>query len=221
MNKSDSLKLIYWGTAGCASRAVSNFMTGIYVKDLMFHHNERGWINIFLGEGSHTHQQGIPKGADDSYKIICNTRNPYTMCFSTWTDYNNDDSSLTFEQYLTEIRYRNFDTNPSMDTFYWLEWPKIGRNPDYLVRLEHMEEDLKSIPELANNCSQERWDEIADAVVRFNTYGGERDKDNYTKDNQQKVASYYTQELADLVYSKEKFIFDYVGYDKDSWKLLK
>ena len=59
------------------------------------------------------------------------------------------------------------------------------------------------------------------AVVRFNTYGGERKKDNYTKDNQQKVASYYTQELADLVYSKEKFIFDYVGYDKDSWKVIK
>ena len=33
---------------------------------------------------------------------------------------------------------------------HWLEWPKIGRNPDYMVRLEHMEEDLKSIPELAN-----------------------------------------------------------------------
>ena len=70
MNKSDSLKLIYWGTAGCASRAVSNFLTGIYVKDLMFHHNERGWVNIYEGEGSHTHQQGIPVGADDSYKII-------------------------------------------------------------------------------------------------------------------------------------------------------
>ena len=209
MNKSDSLKLIYWGTAGCASRAVSNFLTGIYVKDLMFHHNERGWVNIFKGEGSHTHQQGLPDGTDDSYKIICNTRNPYTMVFSTWTDYNNDDSSLTFEKYLKEKRYESFDTNPSMDVFYWLEWPKIGRNPDYLVRLEHMEEDLKSIPELANN------------FVRFNTYGGEREKDNYTKDNQQKVASYYTQELADLVYSKEKFIFDYVGYDKDSWKLLK
>ena len=29
MNKSDSLKFIYWGTAGCASRAVSNFITGV------------------------------------------------------------------------------------------------------------------------------------------------------------------------------------------------
>ena len=90
MNKSDSLKLIYWGTAGCASRAVSNFLTGIYVKDLMFYHDERGWVNIFKGEGSHTHQQGIPKGTDDSYKIICNTRNPYTMCFSSWTDINEE-----------------------------------------------------------------------------------------------------------------------------------
>ena len=115
MNKSDSKKLIYWGTAGCASRAVSNFITGVYVEDFMFHHNERGWVNIFKGEGSHTHQQGIPAGTDDSYKIICNTRNPYTMCFSTWTDYNNDDSSLTFEKYLKEKRYENFDTNPSMD----------------------------------------------------------------------------------------------------------
>ena len=220
MNKSDSLKLIYWGTAGCASRAVSNFITGVNVKDLMFKHNEKGWVNIFKGMGSHTHQQGIPEGADDSYRIICNTRNPYTMCFSTWTDIN-DETGVSFEDYLIKDRYKNFDTNPSMDTFYWLEWPKIGRNPDYLVRLEYMEEDLTAIPELKNNCSQERWDEIADAVVRFNTYGGEREKDNYTKDNQQKVASYYTQELADLVYSKEKFIFDYVGYDRDSWKKLK
>ena len=43
MNKSDSLKLIYWGTAGCASRAVSNFITGVNVKDLMFKHNEIGY----------------------------------------------------------------------------------------------------------------------------------------------------------------------------------
>ena len=104
MNKSDSLKLIYWGTAGCASRAVSNFLTGIYVKDLMFYHDERGWVNIFKGEGSHTHQQGIPKGTDDSYKIICNTRNPYTMCFSSWTDIN-EETGESFSDYLTGDGY--------------------------------------------------------------------------------------------------------------------
>ena len=218
MNKSDSLKFIYWGTAGCASRAISNFITGVYVKDLMFYHNERGWVNIYKGEGAHTHQQGFPEGTDDSYKIVCTTRNPYTMCFSTWTDLHDADNTLTFEKYLKEVRYLNFDTNPSMDTFYYLEWEKFGRKPDYMVRLENMEEDLLAIPFLKNNCDQERWDYITQEIVRHNAYGGEKEQDNYDENNQQIVTPYYTQELADLVYSKEKFIFDHNGYDKNSWK---
>ena len=113
MNKSDSLKKLFdWVFATKDCRVL---LTGIYVKDLMFYHDERGWVNIFKGEGSHTHQQGIPKGTDDSYKIICNTRNPYTMCFSSWTDINEETG-----EYETLAKPILVDIEIGKITFQWI-----------------------------------------------------------------------------------------------------
>jgi len=212
MNKNEPHKLIYWATAGCASRTISGVISRICGELLIW----RG--GTWISGGAPTHQQGLPEKTDDSWDIICATRNPYTRCISSWLDVNLEDPTLTLEKYLKESRYKNFDDGHPADNFYWLEWPIIGRNPDYLVRLEHMGEDLMKIPKLFNNYSEKEWEHDIKECINENSHKGENPNDKYNDKGHQITNIHYTQELADIVYEKEKFIFNYVGYSKDSWK---
>jgi hypothetical protein len=45
-------------------------------------------------------------------------------------------------------------------------------------------------------------------------------KEQYTVDTQIPYSEYYTQELADIVWEKKQYEFEYWGYERDSWKTL-
>ena len=45
-------------------------------------------------------------------------------------------------------------------------------------------------------------------------------KEQYTIDIQIPYSEYYTQELADIVWGKKQYEFEYWGYERDSWKTL-
>jgi hypothetical protein len=94
------------------------------------------------------------------------------------------------------------------------QWPKIGRNPDYIIRMEYMLEDIQKIPVFMSLPHLERGLEY----VSENRFKGENPRDEYIG-NIQHYQKYYNQELADLVYNNLKDYFDYFGYSKDSWVL--
>jgi hypothetical protein len=212
MNGSHAMKFIWWGTAGCGSRSTQVFLTQAGCDDLK-NYNEGYKIP---SEGSHTHAQGIPEGMED-YPIICNVRNPYSKCVSSFLDETSDkhhrNYGMEFKEWILELTSEDrlrFD----YDHYYISEWEKIGRRPNYLIRLEHMGEDLRKLPMYQHN---ERF-ENAMTSVRVNSYMNENPRDEYVG-NFQKFQKYYTQEIADIVYNNHKEYFELGGYDKDSWKL--
>ena len=208
MNGSHKCGFIWWGTAGCASRSTSVFLTNCGCNDLLnIPENFQVCVN-----GSHTHSQGIPEGYED-YPIICNMRNPYSKCVSSYLDILKGEPDLTFKDFIIDLIHED-KKMWDVDHYYINEWEKIGRRPDYFIRMEHMEEDLRNIPMLP------KGDKFEEALsnIRENRFKNENPHDEYVG-NFQKYQKYYDQEIADMVYDNHKEYFELGGYDKDSWKL--
>ena len=213
MNVSKKRKIIWWGTAGCASRSFQGFLVGSGIDDLM---NIPEKCHI-ANECSHTHSQGIPKGCED-YTIICNTRNPYSRAISSYLDEFVDNqrewSGKPYKEWLVDEYFAEHRKN-GVDHFYMLEWPEIGREPDYIIRMEHMEEDIRKCPILMESDPL-RIEDALQSSIRTNNHKNENPKDEYIG-NFQNFKKYYNQETADLVYNNLKQYFTKFGYRKDSW----
>ena len=217
MNASKEYNIIIWATAGCGSRTITYFLAQNGMKDCINYD-----VNCNAGlDCAFTHTQGIPKGCED-YQIVCATRNPYSRCVSSFLDEkaenessdNPDPFEWTFEhwlknRYFSENRYPDFYAD-----FYMGEWPKIGRNPDYFIRIENVLEDIRKIP---NFDKMEFQPHLVESVIQTNNMKNENKYDEYIGQFQN-ILKYYNQELADLVYEKFKGYFEYFGYHKDSWK---
>jgi hypothetical protein len=215
MNLSKKHKFIFWGTAGCGSRSCATALVNAGVDDLT------NTVENFLFpiSGPFTHQQGVPEGFEN-YPIVCLTRNPYSRLVSAFLDEkrqyleNDPNFNYSFEYWLENIYFVEGRFSESQADFFVEEWDKLGVKPDYFIRMEHMELDLKKIKIFENlNFS----DEVLNSVVRTNNYANENEYDEYVG-NFQKYGRFYNQKNADLVYSYLKHYFDLFGYDKDSWK---
>jgi len=173
---------------------------------------------FYFETGPFTHAQGIPDGLEQ-LPIICNTRNPYSRAVSAFLDETNNNKDAleygySFDKWLREIYFKDGRYPESFDEFYMGQWKKIGREPDYIIRMEHMDEDVRKIPVLMSLPQVDKGLEY----ISENRFKGENPKDEYIG-NIQHYQKYYNQELADLVYNNLKEYFDYFGYDKDSWVL--
>ncbi len=188
-------------------------MTHSGCEDL-YNHNEDFLV---WKTGPFTHAQGIPKGLED-LPIICNVRNPYSRAVSGYLDETREEGNkeygYSFDRWLKEIYFIEGRYPESNDDFYMGEWEKIGRRPDYIIRMENMKEDIEKIPMLMKLPHLERGFEY----LSENRFKGENPRDEYIG-NIQHYQKYYNQELADLVYNNLKDYFDYFGYSKDSWVL--
>jgi hypothetical protein len=217
MNISKELKVIIWATAGCGSRT---FMSSIHQTGINDLQNVLEDF-IFPITGPFTHQQGVPEGSEE-FPIICLTRNPYSRIVSAYLDEARDydekksenDDKLSFQTWLEQFYFIEPRYPSSKADFFVEEWQNIGYVPNYFVRMEHMEEDIKKIPELSKlNFT----DEIIDGLIRKNNYANENPYDQYNG-NFQNYQRFYDENIANFVYSKIPNYFEIFGYSKDSWK---
>ncbi len=205
MNYNKESKLIYWGTAGCASRTNLGAFDALGDRWTYYPHTglQKG--------GAFSHDQGIPPGCED-YQIICTTRNPYTRAVSAYIDLLDEGKTFSFKEYCFEHRYKNWPNDKDIN--YWKEWEVLGR-PDYFIRLEHIVQDWESIPQFMNNV--EDWESIKPGLTT-NSYAGEKPADEYDANGHQKVTRFMDQEVADLIWEKDQAIFKVGKYARDSWK---
>ena len=206
MNYNKENRLIYWATAGCASRTNLSAFDGL--GDRFSYYPEE---NMTQKLGSFSHNQGIPPGCED-YKIICSIRNPYTRAVSAYIDLLSDGATFTFKEYCFEQRYRNYPQD--RDLHYWNEWQELGV-PDYFIRLEHIVKDWESIPQFMAGIKD--WEEIKPQLIK-NSYATEKPMDEYDANGHQKVTRFMDQEVADLIWEKDQAIFKIGQYDRASWK---
>jgi len=144
------------------------------------------------------------------YKFVISVRNPYSMVISRsgineseFIKYND----FTFINQFLKSRVENmmqnpFDIDGCCQCFH-------ERQPDYIIRLEHLYEDWLKLPFVTNhgfNLSGE-----LETLTKIRLNNSINEGGDYWK-------KYYDQSLADLVYYNHPDSFELFGYDKDSWK---
>lgn len=206
-------KLIYWGTAGCASRSNLSFFREI---------SEQGswtwlpWLNYLREDKventiSNHHDQNVPPGYED-YKVVYMIRNPYTRFISGWLDVKVE-GRQSFEEYLEQ----RVNLNEDYDWFFWKEWPILNKSGTYAVRMENALEDWLKIPEVVECMGVEKMKKVAETKIPFRPYS-ENEYDEYDENGYQVTSKWLNQESADMIYESCRFVFDIGGYDRDSWK---
>jgi hypothetical protein len=206
MNYNKESKLIYWATAGCSSRRFMGAFQALGNCYVYNPYSNKTSVNIAAN-----HAQGIPPGCEN-YKIACAIRNPYTRAVSSYIDLYDSGEETNFKDYIFKNRYRNYPND--FDLFYYKEWEKL-KTPDYFLRLENAEEDLKNIPEFVNSLTIS-WENLIEKISVH--YGGDKPLDKYDEKGHQEISRFYTQKIADEVYKHDKLVFDIGGYDKNSWR---
>lgn len=154
---------------------------------------------------------------DPTWDVVCACRNPYSRIVSFWIlrnriNYSNN-RDVTFQKYIKEPN-EYFSFNLGHD---WEPITNLQKHPNirkHVIRFENLVEDVSNLPFVQENYKLvER--SIEELVEYKDGY-----KQQYTIDIETPYYDYYTQELADIVWEKKQYEFEYWGYERDSWKTL-
>jgi len=190
MNVSDKYKLLWFATPRSASRSLCSILW-----------DKLEFKNIFeVSCSTYTHQIVYDHQKYSDYKIIMSVRNPYSKYVSIWQLLKNE--YQTFEKYvLSDYNWTDVENN-SIDIC------KLNnRNIEYLIKYESIDVDILKLPYDLNF-----------ELMKTNVYKSDIKRIDDGKYSDYKF--YYNQELADIVYKRNQNIFEFFGYEKDSWKYL-
>lgn len=127
------------------------------------------------------------------YELICNTRNPYSRVYAIFKNLYAvyvDKSKESFKKYLTQDLQNGQTINMVIN-------PPIHIKPKYVIRLEHMTEDLLKLPFI--------FDVLTENQLRLLS-SHEKPIDKWEE--------FYDEESKEIVYNMLKPHFDYFGYEK-------
>ena len=152
-----------------------------------------------------------------NWAVVCTCRNPYSRAVSFWILRNrinySHNQEVSLEKYLKgPNEYFNFQVGHDWDPI-----TNLQKNPNiqkHIIRFENLVEDVSNLPFVTENYHLVRRN-IEELTEYKDGY-----KEQYTIDIQIPYSEYYTQELADIVWEKKQYEFEYWGYERDSWKTL-
>lgn len=152
-----------------------------------------------------------------NWGVVCTCRNPYSRAVSFWILRNrinySHNQEVSLEKYLKgPNEYFNFQVGHDWDPI-----TNLKKNPNiqkHIIRFENLVEDVSNLPFVTENYHLVRRN-IEELTEYKDGY-----KEQYTIDIQIPYSEYYTQELADIVWEKKQYEFEYWGYERDSWKTL-
>ena len=152
-----------------------------------------------------------------NWGVVCTCRNPYSRAVSFWILRNrinySHNEEVSLEKYLKKPNeYFNFQVGHDWDPITNLQ--KNSNIQKHIIRFENLVEDVSNLPFVTENYHLVRRN-IEELTEYKNGY-----KEQYTIDIQIPYSEYYTQELADIVWEKKQYEFEYWGYERDSWKTL-
>ena len=195
MPYSDNLKVFWFTPMRAATRSCEKIMEHLDFKE--FSHD-------FLKNKLH-----------EQYYVVSNVRNPYSRLVSIYHIYchqfnkePNDFRNWVVKKLREEIEF------PKQTLDYQSNLSKIfsdsNRIPDYFVKQEFLEEDVRNLWFIKDNMSDELETVIQKNIVK-NIYLNEFGK----RDPWQE---YYNNSLSNYVYNFLEKDFLLFGYDKNSWK---
>jgi hypothetical protein len=196
MPYSDELKVFWFTPMRTASRSVSQVLEYLNFKNPRTHDFIR-----------------IPE--HHNYYFIVNIKNPYNRLVSIYhIQKYHGTIEVDFDVWVPRRLSEEFNTSLSnfhtmerhINIFHYFK----DKKPDYIVRSEFLENDIRNIWFIKENNSPLLEQTIQNHICK-NVYEKEWD---FVKP----WRSYYNQNLADIVYGYMKDNFDFFGYDKNSWK---
>lgn len=186
MNISEKYKTIWIAPERTGSRKVAEILSYYEFKTngKLVHDHVNGY--------SHDHQSFIDEKYND-YEVIVGLRNPYGKTYSVFKNFFNKEKNHNkelFKKFLLEEL-------PKGNRLQEVQNPILNRKPNYIIRLENMEEDLLKIPFIK--------DVLTERQLSFMTEHGKPIED---------WEPFYDQESKEIVYGYCKHIFDLGGYEK-------
>jgi hypothetical protein len=134
-----------------------------------------------------------PNKEGPDYKVICNARNPYGRVYSLFKNFYppiEDKSKEGFRKYLTEDL-------PKGQMMKMIVQPKWDKPFDYVIRLEHMKDDLMKLPFILDVLTEDQVDILS-------SHGKE------IEDWEQ----FYDDDMKEIVYRYTEHQFKLWGYEK-------
>lgn len=195
MPYSDNLKVFWFTPMRAATRSCSKMLQHLDFTDLS---------HEFIEDKLH-----------EQYYCTSNIRNPYSRLVSIYHIYcyqfkkePNNFRDWVIKKLREEVEF------PTKTLNYQINLSKIfsscNRFPDYFIRQEFLEEDIRNLWFIKENMSEELEIIIQDNIVNngyLNEFG-ERDP----------WQEYYNNSLSNYVYNFLEKDFQLFGYDKNSWK---
>jgi hypothetical protein len=167
------------------SRKVSEILTYYDFKCTNKPLNEFGYYNY-----NHAIE---PNEEGTDYKVICNARNPYGRVYALFKNFYHpikDKSKEGFRKYLTEDL-------PRGQTMKMVVEPKWDKPFDYVIRLEHMKDDLMKLPFILDVLTESQ-------VEMLSSHGKEIES----------WEEFYDDDMKEIVYEYTKHQFKLWGYEK-------
>lgn len=145
-----------------------------------------------FGKFNYTHEDELNEEGPD-YKIICSARNPYGRVYSLFKNFYQpieDKSKKGFKKYLTEDlprgQMKSIVVSPKWETSF-----------DYVIRLEHMKDDLMKLPFILDVLTESQ-------IEMLSSHGKEIDD----------WEEFYDDEMKEIVYKYTEHQFKLWGYEK-------
>jgi hypothetical protein len=183
-NVSEKYKFLWWAPERTGSRGTANVLS-------YFDFKLDGKIVSDSTTYYYTHDCLYDKQYDE-YKIICNVRNPYGRVLSLFQNFGEklNTNKETFKKYLFDEVAHGKDSEI-------IHRPNFIKTPDYVLRLEHLEEDYSKLPFIKNRFTESQ-------IYWLSIHG--KPLTNWEE--------FYDQEMKDFVYDLCEKQFNRFGYSK-------
>lgn len=184
-NVSDKYKFEWVAPERTGSRQIAEVLSYYGFKN-------NGISIFYCGIYRYNHRM-VPNEKYSDYKVVCNARNPYGRVYSLFKNFHSkmgNNGREGFKEYLYNQLPNQI--NPMMVTD-----PKPNKPFDYIIRLEHMKDDLMKLPFILDVLTESQIDMIT-------THG--KEIDNWEE--------FYDDEMKEIVYNYTSHHFKLWGYEK-------
>jgi hypothetical protein len=164
------------------------------VSEILVYYDFKCNDRAIYAVGNYNYNHDIePNEEGTDYKVICNARNPYGRVYSLFKNFFHpikDKSKEGFREYLTEYLPKYYQMKMVVQ-------PKWEKPFDYVIRLEHMKDDLMKLPFILDVLTESQIEMLVSHGVEIENW-----------------EEFYDDDMKEIVYKYTEHQFKSWGYEK-------